>query len=256
MGIGIRLRKLWGLKAGVAVSFMLALFVSVWSVQKISLSPPGLTPRSLEMATASTHVVVDTPTSALIDLRQDTYSLESLRNRAILLGNVIASTTVRQNIARKARVAVEQLRIQPPLTKQQSAPPADSDNARRTSDILASTDQFRLNIQANATVPVLDIYAQAPDAERAGLMANAAVDELRGYLAALAVTEQTPAKDQIHLIQLGRARGTIINKGVDWQVAMLAFLLTFGASCASVIYLSRVRAGWRLAALQERSASA
>jgi hypothetical protein len=255
MGIGIRLRKLWGLKTGVVVSLLLAWIAAVWSVNKISLSPPSLTQRSLEMATASTHVVVDTPTSALIDLRQDTYSYESLRNRAVLLGNVIAATTVRQNIARRADVPLELLRIQPPLTKQQSAPPVDSENARRTSDIAASTEQYRLNIQANATVPVLDIYAQAPDARTAELMANAAVDELRNYLGSLAATEHTPAKDQIKLIQLGRARGTVINAGVNWQVAILAFLVTFGVSCASVIYFARVRAGWRLAATQERAAS-
>jgi hypothetical protein len=79
VGIGIRLRKLWRLKLGVAVSIALALFAAVWSVQKISLSPPGLSPRSLEMATASTHVLVDTPTSAMVDLRQDTYSVEASR---------------------------------------------------------------------------------------------------------------------------------------------------------------------------------
>jgi hypothetical protein len=99
MGFGIRMRRLWHLKAGVTVSLVLALFAAVWSVQNVSLSPPGLSPRSLEMATASTHVIVDTPTSTLLDLRQDTYSLEALTNRAILLGNVMASGPVRREIA-------------------------------------------------------------------------------------------------------------------------------------------------------------
>jgi len=47
MGIGIRLRKLWRLKAGVVVSLALALLAGLWSVERISLFPPGLTPRSL-----------------------------------------------------------------------------------------------------------------------------------------------------------------------------------------------------------------
>ena len=63
-----------------------ALVLSVWSVANISLIPPGLSPRSLEMATATTQVVVDTPKSALIDIRQNTYSLDGLTNRALLLG--------------------------------------------------------------------------------------------------------------------------------------------------------------------------
>jgi hypothetical protein len=251
MGIGIRLRTLWRLRGGVVLSLVLALIAAVWSVQKISLFPPGLTPRSLEMATASTHVVIDTPKSALFDLRQDTYTFEGLRNRAVLLGNVIASTEVRQNVADRAGLPVGRIVVQPPLTREQSAPPADSENRRATSDIVKSTDHYRLNIQANPTVPVLDIYAQTPTAESAAILVNAAVDELRAYLVDLATEEQTPAAEQIRLIQLGDARGTIINEGVDYQIALLAFLVTFGVASATVIFTSRVRAGWRLAAAAE-----
>ena len=254
MGFGIRLRTLWRLRIGVAISIGVGLFAALWSVQKISLTPPYLTPRSLEMATASTHVVVDTPTSTLIDLRQDTYSYDSLKNRAVLLGNVIGSSSVRQNIARRLQLPVERLLIQPPLTPRQSAPPIDSENARKTSDVFKSTDQYRLNIQANPTVPVLDIYAQTPDAKSAATLVNSAVDELRSYLGDLAVTEHTPAKDQIRLIQLGRGRGTVINEGVDRQMAVLVFLLAFGLSSATVIFVNRVQAGWRIAALADSSA--
>src|SRR3954454_20535400 len=184
------MRKLWRLKLRVAVSLVLALLASLWSVQKISLTPPSLSPRSLEMATAATHVLVDTPTSALLDLRQDTYSVEGLKNRAVLLGNVIASSSVQAKIARRAHVPGDLLRIQAPLTAQQSSPPVDSENARHTSDILKSTDQFRVNIKANPTVPMIDLYAQAPTAKSAAALADASVDELKTYLAGLALTQR------------------------------------------------------------------
>jgi hypothetical protein len=254
VGIGIRMRKLWHLKAGVVVSIALALLAAVWSVEKISLSPLSLTPRSLEMATAATHVLIDTRTSQLIDLRQDTYNVDGLRNRAVLLGNVIASGGVQQKIAQRAHVPVDALRIQAPLTAEQSSPPVDSQNARHTSDILKSNDQYRLDIKTNATVPMLDIYAQTPSAESAEALANAAVDELREYLTGLAATQRTPEKDQIRLIQLGRANGDVINRDVKWQVAIFIFLLTLAISSASVIFIARVRAGWRLEALSEHAA--
>lgn len=256
MGFGKRLRSLWHLKAGVAVSLLLALVASVWSVHKISLSPPGLQPRSLEMATAATHVIVDTPTSSLIDLRQDTYSVEGLKNRAVLLGNVISSSNVQARIAARAHVPLDRLRIQAPLTKEQSAPPVDSQNARHTSDLLKSTNQYRIDIKANPTVPMLDIYAQAPSAESAAALANASVDELKLYLRELAAKQHTPAADKINTIQLGRATGVVINHGVKWQAAILTFLLTLGISCATVIFFARVRSGWRDAALSERAAEA
>jgi hypothetical protein len=256
VGTGIRLRKLWRLKLGVAVSIALALFAAVWSVQKISLSPPGLSPRSLEMATASTHLLVDTPTSGMIDLRQDTYSIDGLKNRTVVLGNIIASSELQIRIAQRAHVPLERLRIQAPLTSQQPSPPVDSENARHTGDILKSTDQYRIDLKANPTVPMLDIYAQTPTAESAAALANAAVYELKAYLDDLVVRQNTPLKDQIRPVQLGRATGVVINGGVKWQAAFLTFLLTLGISCATVTFLARVRAGWREAALSERTAEA
>ncbi len=246
VGLGIRLRRLWGLKAGVVVSLFVAALAALWSVQEISLSPPGLKPRALEMATASTHVVVDTPTSALVDLRQDTYSVEGLRNRSVLLGNVIAGTEVRGNIARRLGLPIGDVRIQPPLTREQSAPPVDSENARHTNDILKSNDQYRLDVKANVSVPMLDIYAQAPTAESAAVLVNSAVDELRSYLNRLATREDTPERDQIQLVQLGKGHGVVINEGVDWQVAILVFLIAFGICCATLIFVDRVRRGWRI----------
>jgi hypothetical protein len=236
------------------VSFALALLAGVWSVERISLMPPRLTPRALDMATAVTHVLVDTPTSAMIDLRQDTYSEDGLKNRAILLGNVIASSSVQAKIAQRAHVPEELLRVQAPLTSQQTAAPQDSENQRRTSDILKSNNQYRVDIKVNPTVPMIDIYAQTPSAESATALANASVDELKAYLAELAAAQRTPPKDQIRPVQLGRASGVVIDRGVKWQAAVLVFLLTFGIACASVTFLARVRAGWREAALAERAA--
>jgi hypothetical protein len=256
VGIGIRLRKLWELKLAVGISLALALFAAVWSIEKISLSPLGLTPRSLQMATAATHVLVDTPHSIMLDLRQDTYGIGSLTNRAVVLGNVIASTSVEAQIAQRAQVPVGLLRIQAPLTPLESSVQVDPQKARRVSDIFKSNDQYRIQINANPEVPILDIYAQAPTAASAAALANAAVDELKSYVAGLATTQRTPAIDEIRLVQLGRATGVVINPGVQYQVALLAFLLTFLASCATAAFIARVRAGWRLAPLSERTAGA
>ena len=254
MGLGTSMQRLWQFRRGVVVSVALALVVAVWSVAKISVFPPGLTPRSLEMATASTQVVIDTPKSALLDLRQDTYHLEGLTNRAVLLGNVMASPPVRESIARRAHVPVELIRVSPPLTPKQPRALAETGNEKRTRDILKLNDEYRLAIQANPTVPVLHVYAQTATAESAQALTNAAVDAMRAYLADLAESARTPENEQIRLVQLGRARGAVINGGIEWQVAILAFLITLAASCATAIFVARVRDGWRLAALSERPA--
>jgi hypothetical protein len=254
MGLGKRIWTLWRIRPFVAVSALLAAFAALWSVADIGVAPPRLTPRALEMATGTTHVVVDTPRSSVLDLRQNTYSFEALTQRAILLGNVIANGTVREAIARRAGVPVDALRVTAPLTRKQPRAPAGSTNQKKASDLLESTDQYRLTIEANPTVPVLDIYSQAPTASKAEVLANAAVDGLKEYLTGLATSQQIPDEDQIRIRQLGRARGTVINEGIDWQVSFLAFVLTFSFACATAIFLSRVERGFRMAQFADQQA--
>jgi hypothetical protein len=254
MKLGKRIRELWQMRPLVGASAALATVVAIWSVAQVSILPPRIESRSLEMATAATHVVVDTPRSTILDLRENTYSLEALRQRAIVLGNVIANGEVREAIARHANVPADELQIAPPLTPNQPRAVVASTDRKHATDLLASTDQYRLSIQANPTVPMLDIYAQAPNAASAALLANSAVGQLRAYLTELAASERTPELHQVRLLQLGRAEGAVINPGIDVQVVLLVFVITFATACATLFFASRVRDGWRAEALRERSA--
>jgi hypothetical protein len=247
MGFGMRIRGLWKIRGWVAACAAFAVAVSVWSLMHTS--------GSLEMATATTQVVVDTPKSTLVDVRQDTYGIDGLTNRALLLGNVMASPAVRADIARRANVPFEDLQVVPPTTAKQPRVLAEAGNERHTSDILKLNGEYRLYITANPTVPFLQIYAQTPTAESAGALANAAVGGVQSYLETLSKSTRTPTSEQIRLMQLGSARGVVINDGIKWRFALLVFLLTFAVSCATVIWVRRVRDGWRLAALSEQTSS-
>src|SRR5438477_6975073 len=66
--LGIHIRELWRLRAAVAVCVLLAASAGVWTLYKVSLLPPSLTPRAVEMGAASTEVLVDTPDTAILDL--------------------------------------------------------------------------------------------------------------------------------------------------------------------------------------------
>ena len=123
-------------------------------------------------------------------------------------------------------------------------PSPGSENQKHATDILESTDQYRLSIQANPTVPMMDIYAQAPSAESAEQLANGAVDELRSYLGRSRPRGADPGggPDPARPARQGRRRGRSTG-GIQWQVGALAFLLTFVVACATVIFFSRLRAG-------------
>ena len=246
MGFGIRLRGLWEIRKWVVGCAMFGLLVAGWTV---------VGSKSVQLATATTQVVVDTPQSSLIDIRQDTHGIDALTNRALLLGNVMATPQVRADIANRAHVPFEKLQVLPPITASQPRVLSEAGHERHSSDILRLDGEYRLYVRANPTVPFLQIYAQTPDPKSAAALANAAVGGTESYLEQLGHSTNTPGTQQVRLMQLGNAEGTIVDQGIRWKFALLIFILAFGASCATVIYVRRVREGWRLAALSGQPVS-
>jgi hypothetical protein len=249
MDLGRHLHELFRLRRSVIICLLLASIAAINSAYSFrSLFPPALEPRSVEMASATTEVLVDTPYSAVLDLRQGSSEMESMTSRAVLIGNVMASPPVLRYIGERAAVPAEAIRAQPPLTPDFPRPLSGFGEDPETRDLLKSTDQYRLNITANPTVPVLQVYAQAPSADAAATLANASVEGLRDYLEDTARTEGTPTKDVVRLQQLGRASGTVINGGVRPQLIVLTFLIVFGLCSATAILIDRMRRGWKQAA--------
>ncbi|MGI9098352.1 MAG: hypothetical protein ACR2H2_07645 [Solirubrobacteraceae bacterium] len=247
MELGKHLRELFRLRLAVVICFALASFAALTMTYKVSLMPPRLEPRALEIASAKTEVLVDTPKSTVLDLGQGASEFAGMTNRAVLIGNVMVSAPVLAYIARRAGVPAGVIRAQAPLTPDFPRPLSGVDEQKRTSDLVRSTDQYRLNIQTNPTVPILEIFAQAPSAEAASTLANAAVDGLRDYLQAKARSQGTTDSDTVRLAQLGRASGVVINGGVRPQLAILSFLIVFALSSATAMFVARVRRGWELA---------
>lgn len=254
MQLGRHLRELWGHRTGLIVSILLALFAAVWSVGKISLFPPSVKPRVLNMAAANTRALVDAPTSAVLDMNVSTVNLQSMTNRGVLVGNVMASEPVRQYIARRAGLPAYMIQVASPLTPDFPRPLAASGKASPR-DILKSPNQYRLSIQANPTVPILDIYSEAPTPDKAAQLANAAVEGMEDYLKDLARQQSVPAGRQVHLVQFGRAKGGVINPGVRLKLGVLTFLIVLGASSVTVLALDRVRRGWKLESMASRDAN-
>lgn len=250
MTLGRYLRELWRNPVGVVLSFLIAALVALWSVADVRLSPPGLSFRQQEMAAASTRVLVDMPKPMVLDLVANTYDFQAVTNRALLVGNIMGTAPVRKHIAEHAGVPADDLDIAAPVTR---AWPRhlESSGKKKTSDIGKSPDEYRISIQVNPTVPIVDVYARAPTEAAAERLANGAVYGMRDYLREISARQQVAPQDQVHLEQLGRADGGVINKGVRRNVAILTFLLVFGACALVVLFVGRVRRGWALEAASE-----
>jgi hypothetical protein len=246
MRLGRHLRELSGLRVGVVVSLVLASFVAISSAYRISPFPPSVTPRALGMAAASTHVLVDSQSPALLDLRQGADQLTSMTQRALLLGNVMASLPVREYIARRSGIPAQLIQVTAPVTPQYPRAIVDPAHQPQMTDILRSNNQYRIDVKTNPTVPMIDVYSEASNAATAVTLANAAVDGLRDYLTTLAQSQHVPVAAQVRLEQLGRAQGASVTGGLQVEVVSLVFLFTFALSCTATVFIARVIRGWRL----------
>jgi hypothetical protein len=248
MRFGMHLRELSRQRLGLVLSLAFAVFLALSVGYHVTVVPPGLKKRSVDIGSASTQVLVDTPKTIVLDLKQGTGDFTAMTDRAVLIGNVMASLPVRQFIARRAGVPAERIQTSTPLTVDQPRPVAGPESQKHTSDLFKSTDEFRLNIQVNPTVPVLSVYAQAPSARAAEQLANAAVDGTRDYLVAVAKTNAVKAGQQVQLSQLGRAHGAVVDQGARLQAMVLVFFFSFAACGATLLFIARVRRGWSAAA--------
>ena len=253
MTLGRHLRELSQLRTGLLVSLCLALLAATWSVGKISLFPPGLKTRSLAISAASTKVLVDAPQSAVADVAVNTVDIQAMTNKALVVGNVMGSEPVRSYILRRAQLPTDAyVQITSPVTPDFPRELSIT-GTKSTTDILKSPHEYRLDIEANPTIPELDLYAEAPTPAEAARIANGAVEGMQDYLRTLAGQQHVPAEEQVTLRQLGTAKGGVVDPGVNAQLASLTFILVFVASGAVTLWLARVREGWnRERALHEQ----
>lgn len=245
MELGKHLRELFRLRLAVAVCFLLAAFAAVSASYKVHFAPLEFEPRAVEIASATSEVLVDTPLSSAVDLRQGSTDMEAMTRRATLLGNVVATPPVIAYISRQANVPAGAIRVQPPLTPDFPRPVPSPGEERSSRDLLRVPEEYRINVQIDPSVPVLRFVAQAPTAKTAEALADGAIGGLQDYLDGIAAVQETKAKNRVRLEPLGRAQGTVINRGVRVQLSIVAFLVVFGLSAAAAVFLARVRRGWR-----------
>lgn len=244
MLIGLYLREVWRHQAALAAVGLIAALATVQVVWGISLSPPGIGRGSLQMASASAEVIVDTPRSSAVDPQVDAFTLKSLSNRALILGSVMASPPVREYIAARVGVSPAKVRVEPPLTPEQPRPLADSAHSPHIADLVSRPEEYRLSVQATPMAPVLSLYAVAPTPAEARALTTAAVTGLRAYLASLDRSQRVPASDRVRLERLGVGQAGAIAAGASLQLGLLTFLLVFALGCVAILALERVRRGW------------
>jgi hypothetical protein len=227
-----------------AISAVIALFCAFWSVNTISLAPPKVQPRQMQVATAATHVLLDAKQSLATDPNEHSTSFAALVSRATLYGELIASPEVRDLVAKRIGVAPDQISAVSRLTADIQREMREPDFEQRANQISVAKRPYKLDIEADPGGPAIAIYAQAPSAAGAMALANAAVAGLKDYLTTHAAATGADPGQQVIVQQLGSARGGVVNSKAVPEIVGLTFLVIFGMSLALLLGGASVRRGW------------
>jgi hypothetical protein len=219
---------------GIALCVALALVAAVLSVCTVSLLPPGIHGRQLQIAGASALVVVDRPQPLVSDQLATDGDYQTLQKRAVLLGELMTSPPAMRHVARLAGIDQREIATVTRVTANVQSVLTEPGSERRASDIRDSTKPYRLEVQPHPVLPGLNVYAQAPTVAEAQRLADSAAPGLIEYERGLAARERVSPSQLLRVEQVGAARGAIVNPTNAVMIAGLTFLFAF-AICAGVL---------------------
>lgn len=240
----MRLPRRLTVPGAMAISAVVASLFVFWSLATISVAPPGVKARHLGIGAAATHVIVDAPTSLLVEQDKIDVLLSTFTKRAELYGNMIPTPPVLELLQQHTGIAPGQVNAITRLTEGVQLAMREPGAEQQANRLLEMKRPYRLDIQANPSHAVLNIYAQAPTPAEAVKLADGTVAALNEYVAQRAAAAGVPPEQRVRLVQLGHARGAAIEQQTRPTMAALSFVIVFALMMALLFSARAVRRGW------------
>ena len=204
----------------------------------------------LKSSTASTQVLVDTQSSSLVNSNGN---VEELLNVAMALANYGTTDAVLDSIGGQVGLSGSQLSAAGPTSADVPRAVVEPSAPERNVQITGETDPYRLEFDADPSLPEIAIYTTAPTTPMAIKLANASVVALKQQVTELQTTGKIPSQYRIVLRPLGAATGAPDTAGARKSLAAFAFLGVFILWCILILVGERVVFAWRASAGVVRS---
>jgi hypothetical protein len=249
MGAVAILRQLWRSRLLVSVGVALALIIGTVMVYRVSIGfPPRFESRQYKVGVASAELLVDSPSSQVVDLSGGRVATDvnALTGRARLLANLMATSPLKDQIARRAGIDPRTFTASVPTLN--GPAPAPSPLSPATKSPWANS----LTVSFDEELPIITAAGQASTPATAARISTAAVDQLRSYLQSVAAIQRVPNAHQLVISPLGRARSGVVDHGPPRIFALAAAIVILAVWCAGIVLLSRLAREWRQAAAEEQ----
>ncbi len=249
------LRELWDRRLLVAVG--LAVATAVFLVTAFSVKPglpPSFEGRQYQVGIASAGVLVDSPSSLSIDLSggQSKADVASLSARARLLANLMSTSPLKDQIARRAGVEPDRMIATAPTDGLGAKPSPVATGSTKVKP--GDPDANILTVYVNEMLPIITADAQASSPARAAAISSAAIAELTSYLRTVAAVDKVPDARQLVIRQLGPAKSATVQRGPRKLLSVIAFVFVLGLWCAGILIVAALARNWRAASLMDERA--
>jgi hypothetical protein len=232
------LRVLWHRRLLVVVVALVALLAGTAVAYRISF-PPKLESRTYEVGVATSRILVDTPSSQVVEVAPK--GSDALGTRAGLIASLMVDGSVKAAIAKRAGLKPGQF-------------DATSDSA--TADSIATAppkprgyllSTHVLTSTSGDALPIIEIQTQAADAGEASRLAQAAVLGLDDYLSSKAAQQRVPGAKRLQVSGLGTPQARDVRRGPRRLFALMAAIVVFSVGCGVIVALSRLARAWQAA---------
>jgi hypothetical protein len=202
--------------------------------------------RQYTVGTATVRILVDTPMSQVVEVSPK--GVDTLGSQANLLANLMVEGVVKSSIAQRAGLKdTELIGVSESAVGEPGTPPVPTTTAR-TGHILSTNV---LTNTGGATLPIIEIKAQAPDAAAAGKLAAAAVVSLRDYVDQRANAGQVPDQRRLRVSAIGPPQTETVSRGPGRVMILAVVIFVFCLGCGVIVTVSAMRRMWVTASQQE-----
>ena len=178
-----------------------------------------LATRSAPKGAATVQILVDSPSSALANLVQNTVPLTA---RAAVFAQVMASQAVIEEIGKSAAIPASLITAEGPYSGTGQKLDVVTPSEARGSQLLAQNVPYKLTFLAQENEPVITASVQAPNLTSAARLANGVYPGITAYVASLQKTMNTPSAQRVTIRELGPPQAGTVNTSAGMTVAVAA----------------------------------
>ena len=238
------LRDLWHKRLLVLVAFALAVLIGIALAYRISF-PPKLESRSYHVGVATARILIDTPSSQVVEVAPK--GSDTLGTRAGLIASLMVDGTIKASIAYRAGLQPSQF---------DAISNSAAENTAADTKPKARSYGLTTTVVTNATgdeLPIIEVGTQGPTATGAARLAEAAVTGLRDYLNSKAALQKVPDAKRLQVTGLGAPQARDVVRGLRKLIVLVATLFVFLLACGAIVLVSKLASAWHAASEDDKA---